>query len=87
MVSTVSCMLQLRLSLWIDMNFGCNEGIGITLGLVDGIRCSVRIKFLNKTAADHYGKNDNTNEYCNIPQSEDYIRCELFLCVVYVELF
>jgi hypothetical protein len=41
---------------------------------------------VNKTGGDHYGTNDNTDEYCNPSESEDYIRCDLFLCVVYVEL-
>lgn len=42
--------------------------------------------FLKKTGADHNGKNDNTNEYCNSSESEDYFRYDLFLCMVYVEL-
>jgi len=58
--------------------------VSIVLCSVDSIRCPVRVKFLKKTGADHNGKNDNTNEYCNSSGSEDYIRCDLFLCVVYV---
>jgi hypothetical protein len=60
--------------------------VSITLCPVDSIRCPVGVKFLKKTGADHNGKNDNTNEYCNSSESEDYIRCDPFLCVVYVEL-
>jgi hypothetical protein len=58
----------------------------IRVGPVDSIRGSVRVKFLNKTGADHNGKSDRIDEYCNPSECEDVIRCDLFFCVVYIVL-